>query len=145
MTTEDMLKKIRSVYGFSEAPANIWAWFGTIVFVVVSLTIFFLSYSLARHKRMVARLKAVVIQKEAELKVEKINRHKAELQVKLKHLEKADGTHKKERAAVRAKIANSDKHLKTAKKKLRKDVSKLSKKSIKDLLTEADRLLKDTL
>ena len=67
MTVQATVQKVKDLYGFGPAAANLWVWLGTILVVILAVTFFFLSYSLARHKKMVAQLKAVVIQKDAEI------------------------------------------------------------------------------
>ena len=76
-----------------------------VITVIVATSIFFISYSLARHKRMVAQLRAQVIAQEAKLKVAQSEKKLLQLEYQLKSLKLEDKKHQEARKKLRKEMA----------------------------------------
>lgn len=139
------MEKLLEVFGFGEKPARWWAWSIVIVTVVIFVTIFFLSYSLARHKRMVARLTATVTEQQAQIKVRDIQLKKKDDELKLALLKKDDKIDKEKRDKIRKHLKQIEQDEKKARDDLKKKRKDLQDDSIDDLIKKAKRLTKETL
>lgn len=139
------MEKLLEVFGFRDKPARWWAWGSVIFFVIVFVTIFFLSYSLARHKRMVARLTATVTEQQAQIKVRDIQLQKKEDELKLALLKKDDKVDKEKRQKIREHLKKIEKDEEKARKELKKKRKDLDNDSLDDLIKKARRLTKETL
>lgn len=141
---KSILEKLKAAYGFGDTPGSIWAWVGTIG-AIVGIVIVVLATSLAKHKRMVAELRAVILQKDAENRVLQLEKKAEEERHRLTALSSKDVPNKTERTSIRQNLQNIEKTLSQERPKLKKSIEELPKKSIGQLLKESDQLLKDTL
>ena len=133
--------KIEPILDFSK---NYWQLLVGIAAFVIT-TVFFLSYSLARHKRMVFKLRTEVLHQKTLLTVEKLEKKSALARLRLLQLSTSDTKVAEERKKIETDIKKIDAGITKAKSGLKKDLSGLDKKSLVDLLRQAEQLEKDTL
>lgn len=123
-----------------------FAWPLIVVFVFVSVVIFFLSYSLARHKRMVFRLTVELQAARTEAKVKDLKIKAQEEQLKLSFLKKGDAQEKVKREEILKNLKKLDEASKKSKASLEKERSKIKKtEDIDSLLEQAKKLTQETL
>lgn len=128
-----------------EKPFHKLAWPLTTLAIIVGIVIFFISYSLARHKKMVHQLRVRVLKLQTENKIAVLEKKKALEQVKLAQLQKKDSKNSIERDKIRNKIQKISAQEKEAKVILVKRRKELDKDNLDDLLKKANQLVKDTL
>ena len=140
-----MWVNVKENLGFGHTPASWKLWSFIIVCVVFAVTIFFVSYSLARHKRMVYRLRVQLIAQEAILKDKVAQAEALQLQLQLHTLAKKTGEQAVKRKEIKKQIKQVYKDLDASKQKLDKDVKALNQKRMEELLEQARQLERDTL
>ncbi|MCA8939377.1 MAG: hypothetical protein KDB07_06205, partial [Planctomycetes bacterium] len=126
-------------------PASWLVWVCVILFVVSGTSIFFISYSLARHKKMVAALRVQLVAQKAELKHRETEKEELRLQLKLKSLDKKSDVQEKERAALREQIDKKRQELRQERASLSRELKALDGKKFDSLLDQAKKLEKETL
>jgi biopolymer transport protein ExbB/TolQ len=138
-------EKVFEVLGFREKPARWWAWTGIVFIVVVAVVVFFLSYSLARHKRLVARLEAKITEQGAIINVQRIQLKKKDEEIKIASLRRDDEVARKKREKLRDKILQYKKDEDKARRDLARKRKRLGKDSTDQLIQKAKKIVKETL
>jgi len=113
--------------------------------VAVALIIFFISYSLARHKKLVGELKSQVILLKAEKKVQQVETEKVKAKLKIAQLNKDDLQNEKKRKELLNVIKEKEKSLVDAQKDLDKKRKNIPRKNLDQLIKRSNQLMKDTL
>lgn len=139
------LTTLTEALGFGQRPASWKLWAFIILFAVSGTSIFFVSFSLARHKRMVHDLRIQLQAKESELKQKETERRELELKLRLKSIDAQSKEQTKERQKLRKKIDKTHKEIQEGKKKLNKDIKALKGQKLEDLIKQAEKLEKETL
>lgn len=137
--------RIPELLGFREKPASVWAWAIVVFFVVVSVTIFFLSYSLARHKRLVGELRAQIISMDAEKQSQIAEQTAKRVQKELAKLEEEKKISDKEKEKIRQQLEQKRKQALEEKATLQKNIKEVDRKSLQELIRQAEKLEKETL
>lgn len=109
------------------------------------VVLFFVSYSLARHKRMVARLTEELQAAKTEIKVRDLRLQQKEAELKLVALKGDSQRHKQEQERIKKNIVQIQAKSEQAKKDLEKERSRIREtQDVDALLNEAKRLTKET-
>ena len=139
-----MLEQVKNWMGFGDEPAKWWMWVGVSIVIVVVVVMFFLSFSLARHKRMVAELRASLLESQTRLENQKRLTQIAVLEERQKHLQAQRGRSEEENKKLQSKVQKIKQDIEQGKKELQKKEQGLKGKSLGDLLKQSDQLLKET-
>lgn len=121
---------------------------GLVLVIVAGITatsIFFISYSLSRHKQMVAQLRSQVIVQETRITVLEAEKRLMVLQQQLKELQSSEKKQQEAREAIRKTIEKEQAQISDARKKLEKDLKAVGTKSISQLLEASKKLLQEVL
>jgi len=137
----DILEKIKKL----QTPLKKLAVPLIMVSVIIGVIIFFISYSLARHKKMVHQLRVQILKLQTENKIAELEKKKAIVQLKLTQLKKDDAQHEVKRKEIRDEIQKIDVQEKKAQEVLVQRRKGLDKDNLDDLLVKANQLVKDTL
>ena len=140
---ELVLKKALELFGFGEKPAKWWAWVA-LVSVVVAGVIFYLSFSVAKYRRMVGQLRAKVIEQDTRLKNKEHEKTVAVLQERNKHLDVKKAKDAKARKLAEAEIERARIEIAAGQARVDKEVAKLKGKSMKELLKQSKTLMGQT-
>ena len=123
-------------------------WFGSLFltfFVVFVVSLFFITYSLARHKRLIARLRATVIEQQAKVRLKDLELQKSRHRIKLMELQKTDQIASSKREEIKKKIYSVNHKIESAQKDLLKKRKQVGKDSVDELIRKAKTLTKETL
>lgn len=140
-----MIGKVKEIVRKYPKVSKTFGWVLLVAIIMVATSIFFISYSLARHKRMVAQLRAQVIAQNAKIKVMESEKRLIALSAQLKELKSEDAKHVAAREQIRTEIEKESVKVEAAKKTLDKDLKKMDKKGMSQLLKESRQLLKEVL
>jgi hypothetical protein len=128
---------------------NIWQWVKSInpiwylsILAVTVAAVF--SVRLYLHKRTIAKLRVVILQKEAESRVKNLELKAKDVLLKLSGLKGAESLQKKEREKLKGDIKASSKKISEERSKLKKELKRIDKKSIEQLLRESKELTEAT-
>jgi len=127
--------------GFKEDATQIKALVALVGVVVFGVSFFFVSYSLAKHKRMVARLTTEVERLQAEGKVKDLRLKSALERAALLQLKKDAAQDQKKRKAIRRSIEETSRALKKADKDLAEKRNRIKHKDSLELLLQKARAL----
>ena len=119
-------------------------WPLTLLSLIVFFSFFFVSYSLARHKRLVGQLRSQVLRLEAEAKVEKAEKKKIEARLALALLKKKDKESEEKRKKIRNSLSKLERDRKKAYEDLVKKRKELKSDNRDDLMKKAEQILKET-
>lgn len=140
-----MIEHFLTLLGFREKPASLLAW-GIILFsLCVGLTVFFLSYSLARHKRLVGELRVQIISYEAERQKREAEKKTMALRLELVRIEQQKETTRQHKEKLKEEIHRKLVEEERRKTVLDSQIRKLDGKSLQQLVDQAEKLEKETL
>ena len=143
MTTQDLWQYIKNKYGFGNQPGDWRVWGLSLLALMIGITIFFLSYSLARHKKIVAHLRAHVLSQDASLQEAHAHNKSLRVRLQLSQLRKQDSKEKKKREKLKKELKGTLDKLETAKRKADKKEKELGGMGREELLRQAKQLEKD--